>query len=225
MIVIEDDFIIDNEFDCVFPISYELYYGKELKIATFERFLPVAKKFESLFGNDPFNVEAINWIHENFCKSARDNGYEPDEKAASKWILTHKIDNVNQINRSIINNSTIRLDKFCRQKNLTTFKFDELFEQELTAFATSIDGKIVSIASENYSEYDNIAEITVETAPDYRKKGYAASNIAALAECLINDYELVAYNCSCKNIASQKSAVRAGFINDGKAYYYVCYKK
>ena len=85
-------------------------------------------------------------------------------------------------------------------------------------FVTMIDGNIVSFAEEN------MGEIGVETISEYQNKGYAASNVAALAKYLTDSNIKVSYYCDRYNIASQRIAEKVGFEITNKYYFYRCYK-
>lgn len=82
--------------------------------------------------------------------------------------------------------------------------------------ATIIDNKIISCASAGYHEEkvsDKIIEISTKTHEDYRGKGYAVSNVVALCEHILNMQEEkeIHYTTDIQNIASQKTALSAGF--------------
>jgi len=89
--------------------------------------------------------------------------------------------------------------------------------------ATIIDNKIVSCASAGYHAdkiSDKIIDISAATHENYRKKGYAASNVAALCEYILNMQEEkeLHYITDINNIASQKTALSAGLVQVRYSY-------
>ena len=95
-------------------------------------------------------------------------------------------------------------------------------------YATIIDNKIISCASAGYHAdkiSDNIIEISTVTHKDYREKGYALSNVVALCEYILNmqDEKEAHYMTDINNIASQKTALSAGFIK--VRYSYILFRK
>jgi len=82
-------------------------------------------------------------------------------------------------------------------------------------FATIIDNKIVSCASAGYhtgKANGRVVEISTKTHADYKKNGYAVSNVVALCEYILNmpGEKEIHYITDTDNIASQKTALSAG---------------
>jgi RimJ/RimL family protein N-acetyltransferase len=105
------------------------------------------------------------------------------------------------------------------RKQRTTIKFDETCEYEIIEkyvfvdrnnpgvfFGTLIDGRIVSVAKRN-----NAHEIGIGTHEDYRGKGYAVSNVAAMAEYILGKGLYVYYETNNLNAGSRRTAEAAGF--------------
>ena len=128
------------------------------------------------------------------------------------------------------------LNLYRKQDNSTLFtkadfeKYDFDFKNMLGwvhypnyCFATIIDDKIVSCASAGYHAdkvTDNIVEITTATHSDSRGKGYAVSNVVALCEYILEMQakKEIHYITDINNIASQKTALSAGFIEKRCSY-------
>ena len=90
-------------------------------------------------------------------------------------------------------------------------------------YATIIDNKIISCASAGYHAdkiSDNIIEISAVTHKDYRGKGYAASNVVALCEYVLNTQgkKEAHYMTDTNNVASQKTALSAGLVSVRHGY-------
>lgn len=89
-------------------------------------------------------------------------------------------------------------------------------------FGTVVDGKLLSWCIEN-SHYldDGSTEIGVKTNVNDRKNGYAASNVAALCDCLQkNGVSTIYYECDLENIASFNTAKRVNLEYTGKVFYF-----
>lgn len=139
----------------------------------------------------------------------------------------------------IINKNKLNLNK--KQDNSSLLfkkdfeKYDFDFKKMLGwvyypnfCYATIIDNKIVSCASAGYHAdkvSDKIIEISTVTNKDYRGKGYAVSNVVALCEYILNMQEQkeIHYMTDINNIASQKTALSAGFTK--VQYVYILLKK
>ena len=79
-------------------------------------------------------------------------------------------------------------------------------------FGTVLDGKIVSVATENPHEDDVTSiDIGVDTAEEYRGKGYAASNVASLVYYLLDTGVTVTYTAEDGNVPSIRLAEKVGF--------------
>ena len=89
-----------------------------------------------------------------------------------------------------------------------------------------IDGdRIAAFACVNdVSEYGY--EVTVECAPSYRGHGFGSTCAYGLAKHVLDTYpdETVSYVCREKNVASVKTAHRAGYVPTGKRRDYVFYR-
>ena len=95
-------------------------------------------------------------------------------------------------------------------------------------YATIIDNKIISCASAGHHANrvsDKIIDISTKTHEDYRKKGYSVSNVVALCEYIFNMQEEkeMLWITDINNIASQKTAISAGFTK--VSYIYFLFRK
>ncbi len=111
---------------------------------------------------------------------------------------------------------TVRLESTEGLENLTEYDFDAMTEFGHICFAAVLDGKIVSAACTNYPCYEddeenrNGVEIGVETAADYRGRGFAASNAAALAGYLAERGFPALYECEADNLPSRAVIEKLG---------------
>lgn len=91
--------------------------------------------------------------------------------------------------------------------------------------AVIVDGKVAAFACINdVSEYGY--EVTVECAPAFRGRGFGSTCAYGLAKHVLDTYpdETVSYVCREKNVASVKTAHRAGYVPTGKRRDYVFYR-
>lgn len=75
-------------------------------------------------------------------------------------------------------------------------------------FGVFEEGKVVSLCGGVLR--DGFAEVYAETAPRYRRRGYAAACLAALAKDLIGKGHRVLYECREENVASRCTVERCG---------------
>lgn len=230
MIYIEDKFALDNRLDCIIPFTCTEYDGR-LKIEVYEPVKEIADEFIALFKDSPFSDEAINFIDAKILPRLDEWGYERSTDKLYSFGYAYVIDNKSMIHSDKIRSDTRRVSDEDGFDNLTAIDINKDIGEwdtygELINYATVSDGKLLSVAAENFHYLNNDeTEIGVETAGLYCGNGYAVSNVAALAGHLMSEGKRVWYKCSRYNIASQRTAESAGFRCAGKNYYYVAYKK
>ena len=89
-------------------------------------------------------------------------------------------------------------------------------------FAVVDNGILLAYAGMNDLSYaDDSVEISVETAPDHRRKGYGAACVTALTEHLKSKGKTVRYKCSKGNTRSSALAEKCGFVLEGERYSFV----
>ena len=111
-------------------------------------------------------------------------------------------------------------------------KLDQSIEEypyHIVYCGTEIDDAIVSWASWNFyedefcdSKDDEVIDIGVGTRENYRNRGYAVSNVVAMAEYILDLGKIAVYTTNNRNIASQKTALAAGLseICKEKTFYF-----
>ena len=82
------------------------------------------------------------------------------------------------------------------------------------AYGISVDEKIVSVAIAHRTGLmeDTIADVGIETAVPYRRRGYARAAVYAVADHCISKNGEAWYECSPRNMASQATALSVGFL-------------
>lgn len=186
---------------------------------------PAVAAFVNAHSEDLFEDETLKELNELVAPYLLEKGYVREKQGNLRWYHSFAGYDHRKINTGLVKSNTKKLSSR-HVENETTFDLDELRKYKLPAFVTVVDRKVVSIATVNpYSEGQRMLEITAETAPAYRKMGYGASNVAALASYLLRHRYFVAYCCSRHNRASVKIARNVGLSHEGKFYAIDAYRK
>lgn len=87
------------------------------------------------------------------------------------------------------------------------------------AYGAVVENRIVSTAyAHRTGEYENVvADIGVETAPEYRKQGYGKAVVSAVTKHMLMNAGEALYKCDPANIASRATAQSVGFVPYGKS--------
>ena len=200
-------------------------YADGLEIEVYSGVKRTVKRFLKRFGADVFSDEALTAVNEELERYANAHGYEGETHERLRWYYSFALRSKESLDSSaVLEPSTMIEDDSL--ENLTTLDVKENLEKGIPMFATVVDGKIVSMACVNeYGDGQKMLEITVESAPEYRRKGYACSNTAALAGFLLENGYSVAYCCSRYNEGSRRIAESLGFEKVGRFYAYNAYRK
>lgn len=200
--------------------------GGEYTITVYSRFRDVAEEFIRKFENEPFSDKAKLFICQNLEKEMKAAGYVYSPKNSVE-IFGYSA-NKEGLNRSAHLNAKPTListnKDFEKYYNNATrdIELDDDDENDV-CFAIIENECILSFAGVNDITNDGALDINVETAAEWRKKGYATAVVVSLAEYLLNKGEQVSYSCRCTNTASIKVAEKAGFIKQSVTYSFVCY--
>ena len=217
MVIISDDAELKKSADLIIPLNIVRYENEDAEIYVYPDFEEIGHIVDSF--DDPLSDEALAYIREELAEDIDRLGYYYDPEVSDSNGVIMSAD---EPNLSVIRSDTIKLDDPFEYENISgeEYSFDGA-----AVFATVIDGKVVSFASENEATDNVFAEIFVATSPEYRNRGYAASNIAALSVYLFEQGKTPLYTCGNENVSSVRAAEKAGYIVSGRFYYHVCYKK
>lgn len=197
---------IREGYGILWPISIELKDGT-LTVTASEEISDKLGFLDGMTENELSNEETIDRLIaliDGICES---NGYEINYGKNCIYKLTRRED----LNKSLILDSSEPLLPDGEYDCLIDVDVEAL-EAGCLAFATVIDGTIVSIASENpYREDENVVNIGVETSPEYKGNGYGASNVAALTYYLLDTGMTVEYTVDEGNEVSIRLAEKVGF--------------
>ena len=149
-------------------------------------------------------------------------GYKP-AMFPSRYGISLIQDTADALYVSSVLDGTKRLtEELFPLKNLTSMKPADCAARG--AYAQIADGQIVCIASVNrVSDLERCVEIGVECAPDYRRRGYAASCVRALTRDLCEGGNVVLYRHYHTNIGSAAVARAAGFRPVGRFFSYTSF--
>ena len=149
-------------------------------------------------------------------------GYKP-AMFPSRYGISLVQDDASAVSGGCILSDTVCVtDALCQMKNLTSMKTADCAARG--AYAQIADGQIVCIASVNrVSDMERCVEIGVECAPDYRRRGYAASCVCALTRQLCEGGNVVLYRHYHTNIGSAAVARAAGFRSVGRFFSYTSF--
>lgn len=188
------------------------------RIEAYEGVREIAEEFAKRFYRRFFSKEAIDWLDGRLEPFVNALGYYRESVGLYRWYDVYE-------KQSIGGTPLPETERWSGTEEEYESALLLDLSPDYPAYVIKQNGVIVSAARTN--EFDpctSCPELTVETALGWRGKGYAASNITALSNELLKDYPSVSYVCSRYNRASQKTAVKAGFVKTGRFYAYTAYK-
>ena len=209
------------------PIEIFLPRVGEPIITAYSFCMENARDFEQKYRSDLLGDRAIKALEDEFKAIAKRIGYrhffcenemmleyvfEPDMQVTKTdpGVKVHKI------------SSNAVLKELCKNSGCDIEISDD---GEDILFAVVENGMILAYAGMNDVAYaDDSVEISVETATEHRRKGYALACVSALTEHLISKGIKVRYKCSEANSPSSALAEKCGFVLEGKRYSFVCEK-
>ena len=164
------------------------------------------------FQDDLFSQDCIDYVHNKISDDMQKMfDIIPIPKMGSNYTLVYAISDKSGLHLSKKQNTSVKFDENTNY-DCICMKVDKtnLF------YGTVIDNNVVSIAAWGGRPDDEIKVIGVETHEDYRNRGYAVSNVVAMAEYMLNAGKIVIYDTNKNNIASQKTAMAAGLSEAAK---------
>ena len=214
------EFVFENEWDTVIPVSFEMV-GDTLSVTVFPEIEAEMRTHFEKYDKNPFEKSALEALWATLAPYMQKWGYA-DDKFRDRWgyILSAAPSATSAVTPLP---TTRKLEAKDEDMNQTTFDIEYSIEANLLGFGTEEQGKIVSLAMTHspLEEEPTTIEVGVETIPSARRKGYAASNLAALVSALGKLGHTTEYRCQRYNHASRKTALKVGMKEIGKYYYYV----
>ena len=208
MIVYEEETPLTEGFDPIFPVGVTLTAEGDRAVTAFPSCRDAAEYLDALPAEELFTPATREALLAMLDERLAAWGYCGITVPSTAYHLTDR----QQIDRRVILPSSEPLMPDHGYENLTDCEPDPLGEG-LLCFGTVEDGKILSAASENpHEEGDTVIDVGVETAEGHEGKGYAASNVAALAYYLLDPGVTVTYIAEDDNLPSRRVAEKVGFF-------------
>lgn len=219
----EEAWILETHFDAAIPIHVEDFCGK-VQVFAFPSVEKCVERYLAEYKDDLFSDAALDALRRGCRDFCRANGYHED-KYPKNWgynlileELPQKFEPRDAICKRLLSARSV--------ENQTTFDLKATLDSGRVVFAVMAEGKVVSLAvtATSLAEAEKWVEISVETAPAYRGRGYAKAAIGALSAFLVEKGHTVLFKCHHGNLASRSAALACGFSDAGKFYYYVLRK-
>ena len=215
------DFVLENHWDTAVPVSYESYGDGPLYVTCYPDVEQAVRSVMEMYAEDPFSDEALAALWEAVDPFFAEHHYRTD-RFRDRWghILRLRAED---LDGSLVQDTTRLLTAEDEDSNRTTYDLATSIESDYVAYGTVADGQVVSASVTNgpVDGPSGLIEVGLETAPAYRRRGYALSNLAALSGELIRRGYTPEYRCQRYNEASLRAALRVGYKQIGKFYDYV----
>ncbi len=219
--------IFEAGYPGIVPFLIEEYKG-EVSVEVYEGAEAAAREYLARHEGRLFSKEALSHLARSLDGYLLQNRYERDTVGETLYYYQYEMTDRTALDPSLVKAGTYRLTaSLIRRvkKNLTTFTLDELLSKKLEAFVVVEDDAVVAIAAVNERlEKGKVLEITVETSPRFRQRGYALSTVTALSDYLLDKGATVAYCCRNTHMKSNRVAKRVGFTRVGRFYAVSAYR-
>ncbi len=224
----KDETARERHLNAIVPVSFACVGERIVASAYPSNCSLVRAHFEKYCSPDMlFSEEAFSALDTALRPHLAAWGYKP-AMFGSRYGVSLIQDRADAVPISAILDGTVRItDTVCGMKNLTSMKPADCAARG--AYAQIADGQIVCIASVNNVfgtgtfDTERFAEIGVECAPDYRRRGYAASCVSALTRDLCGAGTVVVYRHYHTNQGSAAVAKTAGFQPVGRFFSYTSF--
>lgn len=217
-----EELVRETNFDIAVPVHVETF-GGETKVFAYPSVLSLCETYAARFAADLYSDAALAYLADGCAAFCTSLGYTKDKHSA---VVGYNF--LPQGEPTCDYSFCKRIRRDGKYENLTTFDLSACLAAERVIFAAISEEKIVSVAvacetltAENVG---NSIEISTETAPDFRGKGYATACVAALSAHLLSRGYRALYKCRRENTASARVARAAGFEKTGDFAYFV-YRK
>lgn len=217
-----EELVREANFDIAVPVHVETF-GGETKVFAYPSVLSLCETYAARFAADLYSDAALAYLADGCAAFCTSLGYTKGKHSA---VVGYNFLPQGEPTCDFAFCKRIRRDG--KYENLTTFDLSACLAADRVIFAAISEEKIVSVAvacetltAENVG---NSIEISTETAPDFRGKGYATACVAALSAHLLSRGYRALYKCRRENTASARVARAAGFEKTGDFAYFV-YRK
>lgn len=182
-------------------------------------------EFLSLFGESEktlFSDEALLWLNERFEAFLEGYGFElsPD---ADDYYVNYTLSDAPDVSCP----NVVRLRGDENYIDLTDTDIDGLLDCGFIIYAAVVDGNIAALANTGEPINGDTAtavEIGVDTATEYRRRGYGNACVCALVKELAALGHTAIYECASKNLPSIKLIEGIGGTLSYKKIYMVGFR-
>ena len=204
----------------IFPVTVYIRQGK-FSVDVYEDVADIVKAAETEYNGNLLSDNALAYIETALIKYYAESDYEIFKDDGGLFLLFASCDTTN----TEIGSEVKDLDESCDGSLLETIDLEEAIDFGEKGSVIEIDGKVVSACVENFPDEENECEVAVETAEEFRNRGYAKSCLAHMANKLTEQGRTLTYLCSADNKESVFTAQSAGLCEIGRDYYYIFTKK
>lgn len=210
-----------------FAVPLEIFSpacGEEI-LTTYEFCKAQAEEFYREYKGRLLSEEALNCAEITFSEIAENIGYKRisnENEMMLEYVFKPDMRMPNLCNNIKVHkiSSNVVLAEICAASGCDIEIADD---GEDVVFAVVENGILRAYAGMNDVVYsDGSVEISVETGPDCRRRGFGSACVLSLVEYLVSKGRTVRYKCSKENAASSSLAKKCGFLLEGKRFSFVC---
>ncbi|MBQ4067351.1 MAG: GNAT family N-acetyltransferase [Clostridia bacterium] len=217
-----------NGVSCIaVPIEAFVPVKGEPVICSYSFCIAKAEEWEKRYFGKLLSSESLCWLEKEFSAIAENIGYRrvlTENDTMLEYVLApgmHLPKSCGEIKTHKISSNVV-LGELCRASGCDIEIADD---GEDIIFAVVDNGELLAYAGMNDVSYeDESVEISVETSPAHRRKGYGAACVKALSKHLADKGKTIRYKCADTNYASVALAERCGFVLEGTRFSFVCEK-
>ncbi len=209
------------------PVEIYIPTEGEPEITAYSSCFDIAEEYERRFCTELLSEKALGWLENKLYSFAENVGYARFHSENEK-MLEFEATDVCQLNKlkkicnCIMISDNDELAVLCENTGCDI----EIDGGDDVVFAVVEDGIILSYAGVNDIGYDGISlEISIETMPGEKRKGYGSACVTSLSEYLLGRGYKVLYKCSSDNVASAALAEKCGFRMTGTRFSLTYEKK
>lgn len=200
------------------PLKYMYTVDKCLTLFCLRKHKEILFDAIKKYQDDLFSQDYIDYIHGRISEDLHETYHITMDSSLVNYDILYAMTEKNKLNLAAKQTNTIKFDEKTEYDIICT-RIDKT--KPSVFYGTLIDNKIVSLAELECCSDEELAHVAyVCTHKDYRNKGYAISNIVALAEDMLNCGKIITYESACNNTASQKTALTSGLSEIGKLKLY-----
>lgn len=218
-----ENFSLSEDGMFALPVSVTQGADGEVTVTSYKISEDAALEFCSLFESDPFSENARAFLTDKLTPLMEGYSLYPT-KETGDVLLDFRMDVIPcETTKSVILGTNEEVSRYSADTTLWRLEVDD--EDPLDVICAVIENeRIVCFAAVNDLSEES-AEINVECALSARRKGYATQCVKGLTRHILShDAGEVSYVCRERNVASVKTAIKAGFTLKGKSMNFVFYR-